>query len=397
MGLLIANDNLLTALGITNKEQFDQTFADFSEFETFVEKCGYEYDFDEEGNLILITPKSKEINTGIKDLKDYSEVFFTVLSLADNNSINFKTYNVDTNNGAAYDLPSNSNLYYSINNNDWIKFNNTPIVLNINDNCRFKCTPYIYLDNYRSLRLSCTNNINIFGNIVSLTKSENDFVSISKNPYVSYSIDYTRFIDDNSRQYIISAKNLILPQFNASYYFQYPNGQAYAMFKDCINLKYGPTFTRTTRISNKTNKYIDMFRNCKSLIEAPILPITELSDDCYLRMFMGCTSLTTAPELPATTLANTCYSKMFKDCTSLTTVELPATTLVSNCYQGMFQNCTSLNHIKAMFTTTPSISYMNEWLYNVAPTGTFVKNSAATWSNTDLGIPEGWTIETADS
>lgn len=50
-----------------------------------------------------------------------------------------------------------------------------------------------------------------------------------------------------------------------------------------------------------------------------------------------------------------------------------------------------------MFTTTPSISYMNEWLYNVAPTGTFVKNSAATWSNTDLGIPEGWTVETADS
>lgn len=66
MGLLVINDNLLTALGITNEDQFNQTFSDFSDFEDFLEKADYTYKFDEDSNLILVTPKSKEINTGIK-------------------------------------------------------------------------------------------------------------------------------------------------------------------------------------------------------------------------------------------------------------------------------------------------------------------------------------------
>jgi len=63
----------------------------------------------------------------------------------------------------------------------------------------------------------------------------------------------------------------------------------------------------------------------------------------------------------------------------------------------MFDGCTNLNYIKAMFiTNTPkNTSY---WVRNVAPSGNFVKNSAATWNETgNDGIPEGWTIETADS
>ena len=62
----------------------------------------------------------------------------------------------------------------------------------------------------------------------------------------------------------------------------------------------------------------------------------------------------------------------------------------------MFEGCTSLNYIKAMFTTTPSSSYTSNWVKNVAASGTFVKNSAATWNVTGIeGIPEGWTVETA--
>lgn len=34
-------------------------------------------------------------------------------------------------------------------------------------------------------------------------------------------------------------------------------------------------------------------------------------DFCYASMFNGCTSLTQAPELPATTLTNNCYNRMF--------------------------------------------------------------------------------------
>jgi hypothetical protein len=116
-------------------------------------------------------------------------------------------------------------------------------------------------------------------------------------------------------------------------------------------------------------------------------------------MFYGCTSLTTAPELPATTLASYCYQSMFLGCISLTTApELPATTLRSGCYRNMFDNCTSLNYIKAMFTTTPSTSYTNYWVNGVSSSGTFVKNSAATWDVTGVdGIPTGWTVQTASA
>ena len=51
-----------------------------------------------------------------------------------------------------------------------------------------------------------------------------------------------------------------------------------------------------------------------------------------------------------------------------------------------------------MFTTTPSTTYTRDWVSNVSPTGTFVKNSAATWNVTgDYGIPSRWTVQTASS
>ena len=129
------------------------------------------------------------------------------------------------------------------------------------------------------------------------------------------------------------------------------------------------------------------------------LPVNRLAIRCYQDMFSNCTNLTTAPELPATTLYQQCYSGMFNGCTSLTTVpELPATTLISGCYDYMFDNCQNLNYIKAMFTTQPSNTYTAYWLRGVASTGTFVKNSAATWNVRGVnGIPSGWTVQTASA
>ena len=49
-----------------------------------------------------------------------------------------------------------------------------------------------------------------------------------------------------------------------------------------------------------------------------------------------------------------------------------------------------------MFTTTPSSTYNNNWLTGIFPAGTFVKNSAATWNNSLLGLPNAWTVETAE-
>jgi hypothetical protein len=142
-----------------------------------------------------------------------------------------------------------------------------------------------------------------------------------------------------------------------------------------------------------------MFYTCKSLTTAPTLPATTLAEYCYSNMFQGCSSLTTAPELPALTLVANCYSNMFQRCSLLTTApELPALTLVANCYRGMFQGCTNLNYVKAMFTTTPGTDYTQSWTSAVSSTGTFIKNSSATWELVGRdGVPTGWTIETASN
>ena len=141
--------------------------------------------------------------------------------------------------------------------------------------------------------------------------------------------------------------------------------------------------------------YQDMFRD-SWLTQAPELPATILAKYCYRRMFLN-TKIITAPALPATTLTEECYYAMFNQCNELTQApDLPATTLVSGCYQYMFSQCTLLNYIKALFTTTPNNSYTQNWVNGVASTGTFVKNSAATWNVTGTnGIPSGWTVQTA--
>lgn len=167
------------------------------------------------------------------------------------------------------------------------------------------------------------------------------------------------------------------------------------MFADCNNLATAPSLPATALASNC---YMEMFSRT-GLIAAPELPATILAEYCYRGMFDGCTSLTSAPELPAMILAEGCYSRMFGECENLTSApELPATTLASNCYNFMFYGCANLSYIKAMFTTTPSNSYTQIWVLDVNSTGTFVKNSAASWNVTgDNGVPTGWTVETASA
>lgn len=169
------------------------------------------------------------------------------------------------------------------------------------------------------------------------------------------------------------------------------------MFQGCTSLVNAPALPATTLASDC---YSVMFKGCTSLVSAPTLPATTLADYCYQYMFSGCTSLVNAPALPATTLASNCYGNMFAGCTSLVKAPaLHATTLNSKCYNNIFKGCSKLNYIKAMFTTSPSTNYMENWVSGVSASGTFVKNSAATWENSfgTSGIPSGWTVELADA
>ena len=141
-----------------------------------------------------------------------------------------------------------------------------------------------------------------------------------------------------------------------------------------------------------------MFRGCTSLTEAPELPATTLAGDCYASMFRGCTSLTEAPELPATTLAGGCYYYMFEGCTSLIRApQISALTMdFRDCIAAMFSGCTNLSEISVAFEEWSNIVYTQEWVANVAPTGTFICPKALALEYGEDRIPEGWTVKYID-
>ena len=161
------------------------------------------------------------------------------------------------------------------------------------------------------------------------------------------------------------------------------------MFYDCTSLTTAPKLPATTLAEYC---YSAMFRGCSKLTTAPELPLTTLATSCYDGMFQDCTSLVNVPELPATNLESSCYSSMFQGCTSLVNAPaLPATTLANYCYQYMFQGCTSLNKI-LVYANSINSSGVEDWLYNVAATGTFYNAGSAVYTtDSPSGIPTGWT------
>lgn len=61
----------------------------------------------------------------------------------------------------------------------------------------------------------------------------------------------------------------------------------------------------------------------------------------------------------------------------------------------MFYGCTNLNNVTCLATNISAQYCTSNWLYNVAPTGTFVKAASADWSGKtgNDGIPASWTVE----
>lgn len=144
-----------------------------------------------------------------------------------------------------------------------------------------------------------------------------------------------------------------------------------------------------------------LFATCAIVNAKDLVLIPFTNGQSYSNLFYNCISLITAPSLPFTSLTNFCYNGMFYGCASLETAPiLPATTVPGYAYNQMFRYCSKLKYIKAMFLTDPaeSTSAFQNWVQGVAAKGTFVKNAAAEWDVTgNSGIPSGWTVETANS
>lgn len=314
------------------------------------------------------------------------QTYLTIQSLEDNNTIGFKcnlnnvkrTISISTDNGVTWTGKTSSTsgkILATLNTGEkmLIKGDNSSYAMS-------ETTGVSY--NY----FTSTKQFVLEGNIMSLINSTN-FENL--NTLTSERTFYSLFYNCSK---LVSAENLLLPAMTLTSYCYN------SMFVSCTSLTTAPALPATT-LANGC--YDGMFHYCTSLTTAPELPATTLANYCYHYMFWQCYSLTSAPSvLPATTLADGCYYDMFAVCTSLTTAPaLPATTLVDRCYSGMFDGCTKLSYIKAMFLTDPNYQsnnvYTLDWVRNVAASGTFVKNSQATWNLTgDDGIPTGWTVVT---
>ena len=367
-------------------------FENHTQYETFIGGGG-------------VTPFVKP---NVSYCTEENEVHYNPFSWADE----YLTFDIVTE-GTIVWKTSNSNnvktISYSINNGEWaeITSSTTGVSFNVSvgDKVRFKGnnTAYGAIDTGSNTFNGSKASFNVQGNIMSLTNGD----LFANATTIS---DYT-FVSLFNNTKVVNAENLILPATTLA------NHCYDSMFQGCTSLVTAPTLPATTLAENcyeymfrETNLktapvlpattlaqycYASMFYGCTSLVNAPTLPATELARNCYDFMFYDCTSLVNAPELPATTLARECYQFMFKGCTSLVTAPaLPATTLASNCYSSMFYGCTKLSYIKAMFVTKPGTDYTYDWVRDVASSGTFVKNSEATWNFTGTsGIPTGWTVQ----
>ena len=309
---------------------------------------------------------------------DYSKEYFTIKSLADNNTI---TWTFTGSN------PIQNVIYWSKNGTSWTSAiastSDTPVSLaslNKGEKMYLKGENVTYASSTsRYSHFNSDYEFNVSGNIMSLIYGDN-FIGQTTLPSSLY-IFYGIF--SNSK--VVDASNLILPATTLA-------SNCYRnMFKGCTSLTTAPELPATT-LANYC--YYHMFEGCTSITAAPELPATTLATGCYSYMFNGCTSLIYPPTLNATILQPRCYQHMFFGCTSLKTApELPATTLATYCYAYMFKNCTSLSYIKCLATNISASNSHDWWLYNVASTGTFTKKASMTsWPSGAHGIPSGWTV-----
>ena len=376
---------------------------------------------------------------------NYSEQYFTIQSLGDDNQVSFT-----------------NDIEFSEDGSSWDKLTSgESLVINSGDTVMFKITdPSINTNGYGVGTFSTTKRYNVKGNVMSLLYGDN---FMDKTDLTPFGTDVFNQLFYGSTT-LFDASDLILPATIltercyqsmfygctslttapelpattlANYCYRYmfrgcsslttaPELPAttlaeycyYSMFEGCTKLTTAPELPATT-LTNYC--YNSMLKGCKSLTTAPELPATTLTHSCYREMFRGCTSLTTSPELPATTLANSCYNYMFYGCTSLTTApsilpattlanycyeymfqgctslttapELPSTTLAERCYSYMFYGCTNLNYIKILATDFSATDCLSNWVSGVASTGTFVKNISAVL----LSEPSGWDVVKIDS
>ncbi|MCQ2751822.1 MAG: cell wall-binding repeat-containing protein, partial [Coriobacteriales bacterium] len=127
-----------------------------------------------------------------------------------------------------------------------------------------------------------------------------------------------------------------------------------ALFKNCSGLTICPSLPATAA---KPSCYESMLENCEELTLPPTIACESLQESCYKNMFYACSNLTVAPNLPVESLSVSCYDSMFAKCSKLTQApNLPGQTLSNCCYKSMFYKCDSLAYAPNLPATNLAVS-----------------------------------------
>lgn len=287
---------------------------------------------------------------------DYSLDYFTIESLEDNNQIKMQRSKA----------PTNPTLEYSLDDGEtWTSIQVTGAVtfgtINTGDKIIFKGTNTKFASAWDAYNyFTSTKQFKIYGNAMSLLNGDN-FTTNSEFATGTTHSFCGLFRTDK----LVDASNLILPALTL--YASSYNG----MFRGATALQYGPQMLATTPTG--TECCSSMFEGCINLEEAIEINFTSLSQQCCFRMFcMNRTSKITTPKMTKSPILR-CY------------------TAATDCYTQMFAGNGNLNEITCLLQTPGGTT---NWVqYAGADTGTFYKNSSATWNQGGTeNVPSGWTV-----
>ncbi len=266
-------------------------------------------------------------------------------------------------------------------------------------------------ESYTRSSIDCSADCYVYGNIMSLIKSENfakaDFEKDISQAFFGLFAKNTHIKNKDGSDLLLPAatatngcyKNLFKGCSGLTKAPALPATKLEAscydgMFLDCTSLTTAPALPASAAAEYC---YSSMFEGCANLENAPnLLPATTLANYCYSCMFKGCVKLAKAPELPATILQNFCYYEMFYGCASMTTAPaLPAATLQKGCYERIFNGCSSLSSVTCLATDISPQNCVYHWMKGVAATGTFTRaEQMHDWpTGGSSGIPTGWEVK----
>ena len=287
---------------------------------------------------------------------DYSQDYFTIESLEDNNAIKMQKQGNN---------PSNPILNYSLDNGEtWstvtISSLTTFATINTGDTIVFKGNNTRLAnawDNYNYF--AATKQFKVYGNIMSLLNGDN-FKENSE--FDSGNTNHCAGLFRTDR--IVDASNLILPALTL--YVSSYNG----MFRGATNLSHGPKELPATSLQQDSCS--SMFEGCINLEEAPIIhAMTFDGTGAMMRMFcMSRSSKLTTPKLTKGPV-------------------LPASYISQNAYKEMFKGNGNLVEVTCLLSNVLGTA---DWLTNCSNTGTFKKLPNTNWATGTSGIPSGWTV-----